>query len=429
MTVDPATDPVGQLIAGRYSVEAILGRGGQGIVCRARDNQSGNAVAVKLLNDASARDPQIAGRFLREQAALQALAGTSAVQVYDAGKTDDGSLYLVLELLEGRDLEEELAELEARKEFLSLRRIAELVVPLVTTLDAAHEKGIFHRDLKPANLFLLRAGGVRLLDFGFARLRSSKPLTAVGMVMGSPCYIAPEVWRGRPDLIDHRVDLYSLAVILFRLLTGALPFEAESLSEVLVLTTTAPRPSMHALRTDLPKAVDDWALTALAIDREQRFGSAGRCLERLFESLGARELLSEVQKLEQRAHDPQRSSAAEKVASILNGAAAALKRWKSRAEQVVRAPAGPSAAPANEPSKPAAEAPAKRAKTKSKITRPVAAKPALPVIPKLAPRAPKPKPLPAPTKRKVAPPPPASGPAARPGVLPPPPTFSKAKKG
>ncbi len=417
MAAAPETDPVGRTIAGRYKVESVLGRGGQGVVCRALDVTANQHVALKLLNDSSARDPQLAGRFLREQAALQALAGTSAVQVLDAGQTEDGALYLTLELLDGRDLEQELAEREARSELMSLEAVARLSMPLVATLDAAHEKGILHRDLKPANVFLLTHGGVRLLDFGFARLRSAKPLTAVGMVMGSPCYIAPEVWKGRPDLIDHRADLYSLAVILFRLLSGALPFEAPSLAEVMVLTTSAPRPSLHALRPSLSKGVDDWAALALAIDREQRFQSARQCLERLFDGLGARELLSEAERAQPLSHDGQLAAAAEKIARVLHGAAAALKRWKARVEVPRKAPAKPASA------EPAQAAP-KRTKTKSKIDGLPQAKPALPVIPKLAPK-PKSKVLPAPARQAAAPQP--VSPPVRRGVLPPPPKLARPK--
>jgi eukaryotic-like serine/threonine-protein kinase len=131
-----ASNLVGQLLAGRYRVESIIGQGGQGVVYRARDEKANRAVALKVLNEAVARDPQAAGRFMREQAALEALAGTAAVQAYDAGEMADGGLYLVLELLEGRDLEQELKELEGREERMDLKRIAELITPIAETLDS-----------------------------------------------------------------------------------------------------------------------------------------------------------------------------------------------------------------------------------------------------------------------------------------------------
>jgi len=137
-----------------------------------------------------------------------------------------------------------------------------------------------HRDIKPANIFLIdgvslsEKGAVRLLDFGLSRMRTAAPLTAVGMVMGSPSYIPPETWRGNSALIDHRADLYSLAVIVFRALAGRLPFETASLIQKLELVTTAERPSVCALRPDLPGTVDDWMRRALAIEPEHRFQSA-----------------------------------------------------------------------------------------------------------------------------------------------------------
>ena len=327
MLAPEASDLVGQAISGRYVVEGIIGHGGQGVVYRARDSQAGRTVAIKVLNQLAARDPQAAGRFLREQAALQALSGTAAVQVFDAGETSDGSLYLVLELLEGRDLEHELEDLEARNVRVDFRRVAELGVPLAQTLDSAHAQGISHRDLKPANIFVLQGGGVRLLDFGFARLRSSRPLTAAGMIVGSPSYIAPEVWLGRPDLLDHRVDVYSLAVILFRMITGALPFESKEVVEVLKMVTTSARPSLHQLRPDLPPRVDAWVEQALAIDPNKRYSSTEQCLEQLFIHAGAGRVLASVREKMHKPVSAQQTSAAERVASVLNNAAAALKRW------------------------------------------------------------------------------------------------------
>src|SRR5262245_54796394 len=118
-----ASDLVGQLLAGRYRVQSVIGQGGQGVVYGARDEKGNRAVALKVLNERVARDRQAAGRFVREQAALQALSGTAAVQAYDAGELGDGGLYLVLELLEGRDLEQELGELEERGQLMDLERI------------------------------------------------------------------------------------------------------------------------------------------------------------------------------------------------------------------------------------------------------------------------------------------------------------------
>ncbi len=335
------SDLVGQLVAQRYRIESVIGHGGQGVVYRARDVKADRAVALKVLTEAVARDPQAAGRFTREQDALHALAGTAAVQAYDAGEMSEGGLYLVLELLEGRDLEHELAELEQRGELMSLTRIAELMTPVAETLDIARREGIFHRDLKPANIYVLDRGGVRLLDFGFARLRTSRKLTADGTIVGSPCYIAPEVWAGRSDLVDHRADAYGLGVILFRMLTGKVPFESPSILKVYEMATTGPRPSLRALRAELPEAIDAWVQRALAIDREQRYQSTAECLEELFAALGAAHVLAPIQRTLRQQWDEQRASAAQRIAHVIQSAAAAITGWAAKIEARAEAVRGP----------------------------------------------------------------------------------------
>jgi serine/threonine-protein kinase len=266
VTDAPRANPLGE----RYERLGILGRGGQGIVYRAFDRWGGRPVAIKVLTSV-ARKPQMAERLVREQQALSALKGTAAVEVLDIYRGPNGELCLVMELLTGTDLEEQLLALEGRRERLALPRIAEIFEPIVHTLDVAHQAGILHRDLKPANIFLLEQGGVRLLDFGMARLKKAAPLTAAGTVMGSPSFMAPEAWKGQSELVDQRADVYSLGVILFRILAGELPFSGESLMQKFLGATTEARPSLRAKRPDLPADADDWVALALAIDREQRF--------------------------------------------------------------------------------------------------------------------------------------------------------------
>lgn len=249
----------------------MLGRGGQGIVYRAHDRWMQRPVAIKVLSSKAARDPHMAERLIREQQALSALRGTAAVEVLDIYRGDQGELCLVMELLTGTDLDEHLYRLEERRERLALPKVAEIFAPIVDTLEVAHAAGILHRDLKPANVFLLEGGGTRLLDFGMARLRKAAPLTAAGTVMGSPSFMAPEAWRGQPGLVDQRADVYSLGVILFRVLTGELPFAGESLRDKFVGSTTGERPKLSTRRPDLPRAADEWVETALAIERDERF--------------------------------------------------------------------------------------------------------------------------------------------------------------
>lgn len=262
-----------QIIGQRYELLDVVGRGGQGIVYRARDQWSEREVALKLLGSKAVRSPQVLERLMREQQAMIALKGTAAVELFDVCRGNEGELCLVMELLRGVDLDEHLYTIEQRGERLSLPRIVEIVDPIVTTLEVAHAAGILHRDLKPANIFLLERGGVKLLDFGMARLKKSAPLTAAGTVMGSPSFMAPEAWQGVSDLMDHRADVFSLGVILFRLLAGELPFGGTSLQEKYKNATSGAHASLSRARPDLPRALDDWASTALSLDREQRFGN------------------------------------------------------------------------------------------------------------------------------------------------------------
>src|SRR5260221_2513607 len=187
---------------------------------------------------------------------MAAFAGTSAIRVYGLRTTAEGALYLVMELLKGADLDEHLEQIEASGQRISIHRLFDLLDPIVDTLEAAHARGIVHRDLKPANIFVLQSGGVRLLDFGLAKVLTASPLTNDGMIAGSPSYLAPEVWRGNPRMLDHRIDVYSLGAITFRALAGTVPFGGGTIIEKFHLATTGERPSLVAERPDLPNEID-----------------------------------------------------------------------------------------------------------------------------------------------------------------------------
>ena len=263
-----ARGPLGSVIAGRYRIVSVIGEGSQGLVCRADDSETGRPVAIKLVNGTA--DREAIARFSREREVLLALERSNVVRILDT-VCENRTLYLVMELLEGKDLQEQLEQVELRGERLSSVEIFRLIEPIVDTLDAAHARGIFHRDLKPANIFVLSSGGVRLLDFGLCRLVTAKPLTELGTVLGSPSYIAPEAWQGTPHLVGSSADVYALGVILFRMVAGRLPFATDSVTDLLTLATTAPRPSLHELRPELPREIDGWVEQALAIRPENRF--------------------------------------------------------------------------------------------------------------------------------------------------------------
>lgn len=290
-------DRAGLMVGGRYELREIIGRGGHGTVWRAHDRTTGRAVAAKLLNDIASSDPHQIERLKREQLAMVSLAGTSAVGFIDLCRTKQGKLCLVMELLEGVDLEQRLEDLERQRQYIAIEELLHVLNPIVDTLERAHQAGILHRDLKPANIFIMSAaagGGVRLLDFGLARMRSATPLTAAGMIVGSPSYIAPEIWKGRPDRLDQRIDVYSFGVAVFRALANRLPFEGSTLQDKFRLTTTAPRPSLHALRPDLPSDMDDWVHQVLAIDPDERFRTIRGTWNALLVSLRAPDFAEHV---------------------------------------------------------------------------------------------------------------------------------------
>jgi len=208
--------------------------------------------------------------------AMARLRGTSAVYVHGLNVAQDGTLYLVMEVLLGKDFEEYMREAERVGGRLKKPKLLEILRPIVDTLEAAHQKGIVHRDLKPSNVFIVdatRGGGVRLLDFGLAKMLDASTLTADGMVAGTPSYISPEAWKGISSILDHRIDVYSLGVLVFRALSGRTPAPKGNLLDVCAWAMKGERPSLHALRPSLPRAVDVWVEKALAIEPNDRFQS------------------------------------------------------------------------------------------------------------------------------------------------------------
>jgi serine/threonine-protein kinase len=264
----------GELIDGRYQLEAEIGRGGHGLVFRATDAEQGIQVALKILNQSVTDDPQYTVRLWREAQSLAALWGSSVVQVFGFGTDEaNGFVYMVMELLEGDTLSVHLTDLEVFGDRMSAYRVLEVLDPVARALHTAHSKGIIHRDVKPSNIILLypeSGGGTRLMDFGLAKIHGSMQLTQAGMVAGSPSYISPEVWRAKP--FDHRIDVYSFAAVIYRTLTGRPPFTGESMVDILMAATMGARPKISPFRSELPAAeADSWAQRALAIEAEDRY--------------------------------------------------------------------------------------------------------------------------------------------------------------
>lgn len=272
------TYQVGSVIDGRYKLLGIIGSGGHGSVFRAEDaDKPGTFVALKCLHENLTSQPVFLTRMQREARAMGLLAGTSATEIFAFNQSQTGVFYIVMELCDGQDLEAYLAAQEAHGTLLPVNRVLEILAPIVDTIEAAHSRNIVHRDIKPANVFVLTnpsRGGVRLLDFGLAKevVGGSGGIGTVdGTVTGSPSYLAPECWAGKPRMLDHRVDIFALGVVIFRMLSGKLPFGGKKLVELMLAVARAPRPSLHALRPELPVAIDAWVNKALATAADARY--------------------------------------------------------------------------------------------------------------------------------------------------------------
>lgn len=261
----PTTDSI--VLRGRYRLGQVLGTGGMATVHEGRDLVLDRPVAVKLLAPALATDPSFVARFRQEALATAQLSHPNIVTVYDAG-TDRHSPYLVMELVRGRTL----AHLIRTDGPLAPAEAARIGADIADALAAAHAKGIVHRDVKPANVLLAPGGRVKVTDFGIARTLGSGSLTRVGMVLGTPSYLAPEQARGEPA--DARSDLYALGCVLYEMLTGAPPHVGDSAMVVAAQHLHANPPPPSALAPGVSPPMDESVMRALAKDPRDRFASA-----------------------------------------------------------------------------------------------------------------------------------------------------------
>jgi serine/threonine-protein kinase len=266
----------GTIVAGKYQIERPLTRGGMGSIWVARHLKLDMPVAVKLMAPALAETPSGRARFEREARAAALIQSPNVAQIHDYG-VEDGTPYIVMELLVGEDLGARLHR--ARR--LSIAAVAAIFAQLAKALRRAHDAGIVHRDLKPANIFLARTEGeddeiVKVLDFGIAKLTgtgAAEDATATGLVLGSIHYMSPEQARGVREL-DHRSDLWSLAVIAFRAIVGRLPFPGAQMGDVIVKICSEPVPRPSELAPDLGPEVDHFFARALARDPSARWQTA-----------------------------------------------------------------------------------------------------------------------------------------------------------
>ncbi len=270
-----AEDPLlGRTLPGGYLILELVGIGGMGRVYRAEQTNLGRTVAVKIIHPHLVGEENAAARFITEARAASRLNHPNSVGIIDFGKSPDGQLYLVMEFLRGRDL----ARVIYDDGPLAFRRIVGVLRQTLAALGEAHSQSIVHRDLKPENIILepVRSGGdfVKVVDFGLAKMRADTPqkgITSPGIVCGTPEYMSPEQARG--DDLDARSDLYAVGVILYQLLTGRLPFEAESPTQVVLahLTQLPKDPRVVAPARQIPGGLAEVTLKALSKDAKDRF--------------------------------------------------------------------------------------------------------------------------------------------------------------
>lgn len=264
---------VGQVIDGRYSIQELIGEGGMGKVYLAEHVEIGRRVAIKILHPVYSRMPDLVERFRREARAASKIGHPHIVDVTDSGTTEDGSVYFVMEYLEGV----ELASVIAREGALEMTRCLRISIQMCRALAAAHTVGIIHRDLKPENIFLTTRDGapdfVKVLDFGIAKSMESEQararrLTSPGMAMGTPEYMAPEQAAGKQA--DQRSDIYAVGAILYESLTGVPPYEGDNFMEILTKKATVDPTPPQRIRREVPDEVNALTLRAMARNPEQR---------------------------------------------------------------------------------------------------------------------------------------------------------------
>jgi serine/threonine-protein kinase len=264
----------GQELGERFVVERALGTGGMGAVYLAQDRRLNERVALKIMHGMALLDPSAGDRLRREASAARRISHTNVVKIFDVGD-DQGHLFLSMEYVEGQSLKDVIS----RHSPLPFDRVRAYVREICEGLAAAHAEGVIHRDLKPANVIITSEQKVKIIDFGLARIANLEGMTATGMLLGTPEYMAPEQIKG--GHIDPRTDLYSLGALAYHAITGRPPFAGDNpISISLAHTTEQPIPPSR-LRPGLTPEWDAFVLKALSKAKEDRFDSADAMREAL----------------------------------------------------------------------------------------------------------------------------------------------------
>jgi eukaryotic-like serine/threonine-protein kinase len=272
----------GQVLAQRYRVQRLLGKGGMGAVYLADDEVLGELVALKVISSAFAADEQaMIARFRREAAAARKVSSSAVIRIHDLGEARPGLLYLSMEYFAGRTL----AEVIAQRGIVPIKDVQDILQQIGSGLEAAHQAGVIHRDLKPSNVLVGERGAVKIIDFGLATTGFGDGLTATGAILGTPHYMAPEQVRGKN--VDARSDIYALGALAYHLVTGRPPFAGDNAIAIgFAHLSEAPTPPRQ-LRKDCPANLEAAILAALAKAPDERPASAKAFLEKAFAASAA----------------------------------------------------------------------------------------------------------------------------------------------
>jgi serine/threonine protein kinase len=272
--VSRARARLGTILQEKWTLESLLGAGGMAAVYEAT-HRNGKRVAIKMLHAELSHDEEIRRRFLLEGYAANAIQHDGAVSVLDDDVTPDGSAFIVMELLEGETVERRWERCAQRMPPADALTIAD---GLLDVLASAHDKSVVHRDIKPENVFVTKAGAVKVLDFGIAKVfeqrQSGGTTTRAGTIMGTPAFMAPEQALARWDQVDGRTDLWAVGAMVFTLVTGRHVHEAPSNQEQLIRSATTPAPSLKSIAPDVPVDVAKIVDRALAFEMNARWADA-----------------------------------------------------------------------------------------------------------------------------------------------------------
>lgn len=258
-------------IANRYQILSLIGQGGMADVYRAKDKILDRVVAIKVLRSKLSEDPMVLVRFQREASAASRLSHPNVVDIYDVGEYE-GMHYIVMEYVRGRTLKQLIMQRGA----LNFKEALDIMKQLVSAVVAAHQKNIIHRDIKPQNVLIKDDGTIKITDFGIAVASDSVQLTLNNAVMGSAHYLAPETAQGKEP--TEQVDIYSLGIVFYELLTGTVPFKGQTPTEIAIQHLRVSMPYVRDFNPGIPQSVENIILKATAKDPEERYAHASDML-------------------------------------------------------------------------------------------------------------------------------------------------------